>query len=64
MNDAERDVALKNVLEMTTRMHEALIVAKVPDRVQRLERFESQAKLVTAAAWAAIVAAWVKVWDQ
>jgi len=41
MNDSERDDKLNDVHEMTVRMHEALIVAKIPQRVASLENSRS-----------------------
>ena len=43
MNDTERDEMLKDTHDMTVRMHEALIVAKVPERVASLEGSRSWA---------------------
>ena len=37
MTNDERDTMLKEVHDMTVRMHESLIVAKVPERVGSLE---------------------------
>ena len=43
MTDSERDAKLNEVYDMTVRMHEALIVAKIPQRVSSLEGSRSWA---------------------